>query len=1154
MRPTLLIALVFLSCVKSPTGPVDLAGVTAGQSVEGFRAEAVYTDDRDAPMGGRFVHERTGFVLDLVRIPTAPQGYLWVRTAPDSDRGEPHTQEHLLLGKGNKGRSLGSWEQMSLVESSAFTDQIETVYHFHTSGDAPSFFGAFEHDLDAYLHPDYTDEEIRREVHHYGVAEMPDGTLHLEEKGTVYQEMVSSSTRPWYWMWKDIQAMLYGEEHPLARSSGGDPAAIRTMTAEHIRGFHAAHYHLSNMGLIAVLPPAVEVSAALATLGDSLDRLEPEAPKGLDATLPPPKPKSASATVQVVTWPSEDPSETGDVVAVWPAVLEIDQTDRLALAVFLETFGGTEASNLYRRFVDSTTRTEDLGASATFAFAQFQLGQPIYMGVEGVKADRLDEATGRLVRQRITEDLEALAAASPGTPLLDDFQRRAEAALVAKAREYRKFVDSPPEFGFRGSGTAWFDHLRGLATMGQFRRSLTAKDTVAAVQALFAAPGNPWRPLLARWRLVGTEPHVFLNKASPEMAKQLADERKARIDAEVETLRTRYGAPDAAAAIARFRTEYDAQTKELEAIASAAMPAFMETPPMTLDDLLSHRTTQTAGLPTLVTPFEGMSGGAVQLAIDVPTELGADELVYLALIADLLDQVGVVEVDGTVVTYAQMLERLDREVLSLDADTSVTWATGRLELVVTGSGTDLAETEAAVAWMRRILVGADWRTDNGARLRDLVDEDLQQLRNAPRNAEESWVRIPALAWRHPDARLLSAAAFPTRTYHALRLRWMLRDADSKATLSELTRFLERLAQTRGDRTALGARLAVVKKSEIQRLPPAARALAADAVADLEQVVADLPPDGVGFAAVCRQIAADLARPAGDALAGLDAFRDRLLDERHARLVVVGADATIAGLADDLEALAASLGEPVESAAQPDPVVFGRVKSGSAPVFVGLVHPDLQGGVVLNTAPSANYRERDPKRLERYLAGQLYAGHGAHGLFIKTWGAGLAYSNGLRPDVASGLIQYYAERCPEIPQTLGFVIGEIRKATPDPALVDYAVAQAFQSRSADTFEARAFALGIDLEDGNDPETVRAFREAILALRSDDGLSDRLFQILPEVTGQVLPGLGPSAPAPGAVYFSIGTEQRLVRYEEYLRSIDPRAQLVRLYMSDFWLPPA
>jgi hypothetical protein len=134
-----------------------------------------------------------------------------------------------------------------------------------------------------------------------------------------------------------------------------------------------------------------------------------------------------------------------------------------------------------------------------------------------------------------------------------------------------------------------------------------------------------------------------------------------------------------------------------------------------------------------------------------------------------------------------------------------------------------------------------------------------------------------------------------------------------------------------------------------------------------------------------------------------------------------------------------------------------------------------------------------------------------------------------------------------------VIGELKKAKPDPALVDYAVAQAFDSRSADTFEARAFALANDLEDGNDPDTVRAFRDAILALGAEKGLSDRLFAILPAVTGQVLPGLGPSTPAPGAVYFSIGTEQRLANYQDYLHSIDPHADLVRLYLSDFWLPP-
>ena len=43
--------------------------------------------------------------------------------------------------------------------------------------------------MDALLYPDYSDEEIRREVRNFGVDEDPqDGSLRLEEKGTVYNE------------------------------------------------------------------------------------------------------------------------------------------------------------------------------------------------------------------------------------------------------------------------------------------------------------------------------------------------------------------------------------------------------------------------------------------------------------------------------------------------------------------------------------------------------------------------------------------------------------------------------------------------------------------------------------------------------------------------------------------------------------------------------------------------------------------------------------------------------------------------------------------------------------------------------------------------------------------------------------------------------
>ena len=113
--------------------PINLAILQPNQQVAGFYTEAVYsTDDQDI-LGARFIHKKSGFILDFLRIQTVPQAFIWVNTHPVSDRGEPHTLEHLLLGNGKKGRHVASLEEMSLGKSSAFTAQVRTCYHFHTT-------------------------------------------------------------------------------------------------------------------------------------------------------------------------------------------------------------------------------------------------------------------------------------------------------------------------------------------------------------------------------------------------------------------------------------------------------------------------------------------------------------------------------------------------------------------------------------------------------------------------------------------------------------------------------------------------------------------------------------------------------------------------------------------------------------------------------------------------------------------------------------------------------------------------------------------------------------------------------------------------------------------------------------------------------------
>ena len=118
-----------------------------------------------------------------------------------------------------------------------------------------------------------------------------------------------------------------------------------------------------------------------------------------------------------------------------------------------------------------------------------------------------------------------------------------------------------------------------------------------------------------------------------------------------------------------------------------------------------------------------------------------------------------------------------------------------------------------------------------------------------------------------------------------------------------------------------------------------------------------------------------------------------------------------------------------------------------------------------------------------------------------------------------------------------------------------MAQAFaESRASQTYEARAEGIAADLADGQPPEAVRRFRGAILALRGDPQLVDRLYERKDRVHGRLLPGYDAQAlDRSGGSFFVIGPDKQLDAWEQYLREVDgPGARLQRLYGRDFWMP--
>ena len=1161
----LLFSLLAVAAVWAQPRDVSYASLTEGQVIHGFKTVAVYLDDSDRPMGARFRHEASGFTLDLLQIQSVPQAFIWVTTYPTSNMGEPHTQEHLLLGKGNKGRALASEEGMSLVTSNAFTEQWRTCYDFYSPAGAEVFFQNLDHTLDALLHPDYTDEEVHREVRNFGVSvNAKDGSLHLEEKGSVYDEMVTSMDQPAYRLFRAASTAVYGPEHPLAFSSGGLPAALRVIQPSDIRRFHAAHYFLANMGMIASLPKEMTLAPTLARLDDSLHRAEPKTPSlpvMTEAQLPAPQPAPAGR-IDYVTYPFRNEQQPGSVLMLWPADLKIGAQEQILAELFLNNVASGPDTNLYKRLIDSKTREVDFGARGVNAFIDNDQGHPVMVMFQDVAAAHLNDRDLTTLRAKVMDEFARIAAYPDGSPELAQFNERLKGRIQEQRRALSKFVNSPPGFGLRGTFGAWAGHVRELNKEPGFRKSLTEKPQLAEIETLLAGGKNVWRDYLAQWKITGVTPYVEAAKADSKLAGQEAKEREERAAAEVARLKEKYGVSTDQQAVERYRADYDAATAVIEAAAKAVKPSkFIDKPPMTLDDQLDYQQTKLAGgVPLVASTFDSISSGTTGLALRLDT-VPEDRLVYVSLLPALLTRVGVIE-NGTPVSYEEMTQRLRKEILSLNATFSSNASTDRYELVVRGAGNDSAEAKRALEWMKLVLWHPDWRPENLPRIRDLVDQSLAQLRNTTQTPEENWVNDPALAYRRQDNPLLLATgSFLTRTHNVFRLRWMLKDGGSDA----LYDFFDKLGHATGGRDQRKQILAAIRDGSYQfltTLSAAEKAIAVEAAKDMDAMLADIPDSSLGgdWVRVCEEMTRGLQTGPQQTLAALDEVRRMVLHAGGARMFLIASTPTRKDLSAGIQELAGGLdAAPVQKAGygtsrRVDHRLAGREDGADHPVFVGLVNPNSQGGVFLNSAPLTSYRETDRDHVLNYLATNLYAGGGAHSIFMKTWGAGLAYSNGIRVRLNDGRLNYYAERTPELPQTLRFVIGELQKAVPDPALTEYAIAMAFDStRSSLSYETRGESMANDLADGLTPEIVTRFHQAVLDLRNSPDLNAELFRRMNGQYGKVLPGMGVKAKdVAGGVYFVIGPEKQLAAYEDYLKHPEGAGvRLHRLYPRDFWM---
>lgn len=1129
---------LLLAAVVSAAGPADLSAYKEGQKVGSYAVEKLYLDPAGAPKGARFRHER-GFSVDVLFFASVPQLSLTFRTLPDDERGAPHALEHLVLGKGRSGRRLNTLMPLRMGEYTALTYSDVTLYQLSSAAGAKEFYELQDAYLRALVKPEYTDEEIRRETAHFAVSGSS-ASRKVEEKGTVYNEMVSRMENPDSVLWDEVNRRLYGRTHPLALNQGGDPDALWELTPAQVRAFHDAHYRLDgNMSLIAALPLTWTAEAYLAELDALVRRIEP-VPSGRPADPLPAFAPASGRAPWIGRYQSEDVEAPRGASFVWPPVAPLSREQSTRLGLALNILADGESSYLHRDLVDRQTRKPGADVTDVGSYSEDYPATYVMVGVSGLPAAAVNEKTLERLRGLVRERVRWLHDLKPGAPELQDIARKARGLILAGRRSALKSMDGPPGFGQRMNGAGWHRFLDRLALQPGFAQPLALDAVYDTLLAELDAGANPWAEPLERAGLLG-EPFAAAVKADPSLLAAAREARAKRLKDETARLAREAGG-DEAKALADSAARYDAATAELEGMAGGFSPDFLKSPPLELDAVEWSSGALPSGAPVIrthfPTPFTDMT-----VDFDIGAIPARDEEL-LPLLDSALSGVGVRRGTATL-DYAQVEERLRDEVYGAGVSVSADPLMRRTHLYFTGSASSPEEISRAAGWMGTFMHGSALGPGSRERLIDLVRSSQQGYRALFQQDEEGWVRGAAAAYEHQDQpQYMALASAFTRLRHLDRLRWRLEEPtpEQRAVIISTLTAVRGFA-AKGERDAAAAFLAGVPgelgeqlRWELSHLPPAGWS------ADLK--------------AVCDGVEADLGRST-ETISRLSALGRWALDRGAARVHLNGSPANVAAAAKEVDALLAPLPRARRPQAAPRrDVVVSRLRRRlpglARPAHVALVNPGGKTATISVSAPAPGYDARGREQLLDVLALDLLSGGGAHALFMRTWSAGLAYSNGLRHHPYMGEESYYAERCPEPSRTLEFVDGVASSAKADKGLLEYSLSGAFRDYRADgDFSGRGASMAADLEDGRTPAKVRAYKSALLRLARDPATPAAVNARLKKALGRVLIGLpGGRVASPETTAFLVAPDGMIAPYEAWLKEKGEADSVVRLYPSDFW----
>lgn len=311
--------------------------------------------------------------------------------------GVPHVLEHSVLCGSRKFPVKEPF--VDLLKGSlqnflnAFTYPDRTCYPV-ASTNTKDFYNLIHVYLDAVLHPRAISDPmvLQQEGWHFE-AEDPASPLTL--KGVVYNEMKGVYSSPDSLMGRATQQALF-PGNTYAHDSGGQPTAIRNLTYEKFKAFHASYYHPSNSRVYFYGDD--DVSKRLELLDEYLrefDKIEVNSKIEFQKKIPTPK------KVEIPFPLGEGVEPKHSITVNWLLNEErMSPKEQLAMGILDHLLLGTSSSILKKTLTES-----QLGESVTGGGLSDELLQAIFsIGMKGVSNENVDK-----VEKLVLETLKKVA-------------------------------------------------------------------------------------------------------------------------------------------------------------------------------------------------------------------------------------------------------------------------------------------------------------------------------------------------------------------------------------------------------------------------------------------------------------------------------------------------------------------------------------------------------------------------------------------------------------------------------------------------------------------------------------------------------------------------------------------------------------------------